>query len=81
MTNRRQSLLASTLFTTVALLALAPQAALAQTPAQEDDTEVEELVITGTRIPKNEFTASSPIQVLTAERAEASGLADTVQFL
>jgi iron complex outermembrane recepter protein len=83
MTIRRQHLLASTLFTATALLAAAPQVAFAQEPtaAQAESTEVEELVVTGSRIPKNEFNSTQPIQVLTSERAQAAGVADTVQFL
>jgi iron complex outermembrane recepter protein len=85
MTIRRQHLLASTLFTAAAIFAAAPQLAYAQEPtaaqAEEESTEVGEVVVTGTRIPKNEFNSAQPIQVLTAERAQASGVADTVQFL
>ncbi|MFN3816955.1 TonB-dependent receptor plug domain-containing protein [Brevundimonas sp.] len=44
-------------------------------------TEVQELVITGSRIPRNEFTSSSPVQILTAESAQARGLSDTAQLL
>ncbi|MDB5454290.1 MAG: TonB-dependent receptor, partial [Caulobacteraceae bacterium] len=83
MTIRRQHLLASTLFTAAALLA---GPAFAQPAASTDattdtSTEVGELVVTGTRIPKNEFNSANPIQVLTSERAQATGVADTVQFL
>ncbi|CAN5193594.1 TonB-dependent receptor [soil metagenome] len=86
MKNRRQSLLASTLLTAAAVAALSPGLAFAQqTPAPDKETvdegAVDTLVVTGTRIPKNEFTSSSPIQVLSSERAAASGVADTVQFL
>lgn len=60
----------------IALMAAAmPAAALAQ-PAQ-----VQELVVTGTRLPPNEFTSASPIQVLNADDAEARGVFDTTRFL
>ncbi len=48
---------------------------------QEEATEIEEVVVTGSRIPQNEFTSPSPVQVLTAERAEQRGFSDTAQFL
>ncbi|RYG15372.1 MAG: TonB-dependent receptor, partial [Caulobacteraceae bacterium] len=44
-------------------------------------TEVEEVVVTGSRIPSNEFTSASPVQVITAARAEQRGISDTAQFL
>jgi iron complex outermembrane recepter protein len=85
MTIRRQHLLASTLFTAAAVLAAVPQLAFAQEPtaqqAAEESTEVGEVVVTGSRIPKNEFNSANPVQVLTSERAQATGVADTVQFL
>ena len=56
----------------VAALAVAtPTVSFAQTtpPAttadDEDDTEVEALVVTGSRIKRSEFTSSAPIQVIT----------------
>lgn len=39
------------------------------------------IVVTGSRIRRNEFTSDSPIQVLQSERAELAGTADTAQFL
>lgn len=61
--------------------------ALAQEPAPQQDedqgqaAQLGEVVVTGSRIPQNEFTSSSPIQVLTTERAEQRGLSDTAQLL
>ena len=49
-----------------------------QAVAREED---ESIVVTGSRIRRNEFTSDSPIQVLMSERAELTGTADTVQFL
>jgi iron complex outermembrane receptor protein len=78
-------LLNATMLTGCMGLALAaPGVALAQDPEVStggQTTEVEEIVITGSRIPRNEFTSSDPIQVLTAERAEQRGLSDTAQLL
>jgi iron complex outermembrane recepter protein len=60
----------------IALIAAAtPAAALAQT------AQVQEVVVTGTRLPANEFTSPSPIQVLTTESAVARGVFDTGRFL
>lgn len=71
----------------VGLMAALPATAQ-QTPpsaegeqAAEQATEVGEIVVTGSRIPRNEFTSSSPVQVLTAARAEQRGLSDTAQLL
>ena len=47
----------------------------------EDASQVGDIIVTGSRIPQNEFTSPSPIQVLTAERAEQRGLSDTAQLL
>ncbi len=81
---RDTSALAGGLF--VAMLMTAP--ALAQdapAPQQDPDAQeeatVDEIVVTGSRIPTNEFTSSSPVQVLTSERAQQRGLSDTAQLL
>ena len=72
----------------VAALAVAtPTVSFAQTtpPAttadDEDDTEVEALVVTGSRIKRSEFTSSAPIQVITAESSSLEGLIDTTEIL
>ncbi|MDO9608434.1 MAG: TonB-dependent receptor [Brevundimonas sp.] len=49
--------------------------------AAQAAAEVGEIVVTGSRIPRNEFTSSDPVQVLTSERAQQRGLSDTAQFL
>lgn len=53
------------------------------TPQDEDEEAVElgDVIVTGSRIPQNEFTSPSPLQVLTTERAEQRGLSDTAQLL
>jgi iron complex outermembrane receptor protein len=86
MTIRRQHLLASTLFTAAALFAAPAFAQPASTtsvdtPAEDASTEVGAVIVTGTRIPKNEFNSAQPVQVLTSERAQAAGVSDTAQFL
>lgn len=52
-----------------------------QDPDEDDATTVEEIVVTGSRIPTNEFTSASPVQILSAERGRQRGLSDTVQLL
>ncbi len=72
--------------TLAAVLLLVPGLAVAQAqspqdPEEDEATEVEELVVTGSRIPQNEFTSPSPIQVLTTDRAQQRGISDTAQLL
>jgi len=70
-----------------ALAVATPTVSFAQTtpPAttadDEDDTEVEALVVTGSRIKRSEFTSPAPIQVITAESSTLEGLVDTTEIL
>jgi len=80
-------------FATVALAADAEkvkvtesvQVAQAETPpaapATEEDKKVERVVVTGSRLKKNEFTSSAPIQVITREETTLEGLNDTGDIL
>ncbi|MBX9708685.1 MAG: TonB-dependent receptor plug domain-containing protein [Caulobacteraceae bacterium] len=52
-----------------------------QADSQETGDQVEDIVVTGSRIPVTEFNSASPVQVLTADRAEQRGLSDTAQLL
>ncbi len=88
MTLLRNRLLASTMIAGVTLLA--PGLALAQsapasgsstTASDKKSTEVEEVVVTGSRIKRNEYTSSAPIQVITSEESTLEGLANTSQML
>ncbi len=86
MTFDRKTLLATTMIAGVALLA--PSYALAQSaPASgasasdKKSTEVEEVVVTGSRIKRNEFTSAAPIQVITSEESTLEGLSSTTQML
>lgn len=47
----------------------------------EAEGDVSALIVTGSRIKRNEFTSSSPIQVITAEQASLEGLVDTAEIL
>lgn len=58
-------------------LPLGMQQASAQEGSQAQDT----IVVTGSRIRRDEFTSSSPIQVITAESATMEGLIDTGDIL
>jgi iron complex outermembrane receptor protein len=48
---------------------------------QPGDKEVERVVVTGSRLKKNEFTSSAPIQIITREDATLEGLTDTADIL
>ena len=85
----KKFLLATTFIAGFAVMA--PSLAMAQTAQQpaaqeeeqedEDATEVGAVVITGSRIRRNEFTSSAPIQVITGEQATLEGLVDTSELL
>lgn len=47
----------------------------------EDDDNGDEIVVTGSRIHRTEFTSASPIQVITAEQNTLEGMVDTSQIL
>ncbi|MEJ2816957.1 MULTISPECIES: TonB-dependent receptor [unclassified Caulobacter] len=67
----------------VIALSAAPTA-FAQTSSSStasSDSEVEALVVTGSRIKRNEYTSASPIQVITSEQSTLQGLADTGDIL
>lgn len=55
----------------------------AQTTAQEEEAvdAVQEVVVTGSRIRRNEFTAASPVQIITAERSTLVGQTDTTKII
>lgn len=73
MTIRRQQLLATTLFS-VATLLIAPSVAAAQDASgQNESTEVEELVITGSRIPRPNLEQPTPVSSINAAAIENSG--------
>ena len=81
---RQSSAIASGLFAALVIAgpAFAQDASPApQDPEDEDATTVEEVVVTGSRIPTNEFTSASPVQILTTDRARQRGLSDTTQLL
>ncbi|MGE5567300.1 MAG: TonB-dependent receptor plug domain-containing protein, partial [Parcubacteria group bacterium] len=76
MPTRKTTLLAASGLAGAAALLAVPAAALAQQASQ-----VQELVVTGSRLPPNEFTSASPVQVLNADDADVRGILDTGRFL
>lgn len=51
--------------------------------ADEDEEEatIEEIVVTGSRIRRNEFSSVSPVQIIQGERSRELGLVDTASML
>jgi iron complex outermembrane receptor protein len=90
MSIRRKHLLASTVIAGLAIGAVAPAVAFAQAAAplatadeqpKADDTEVEALVVTGSRIKRSEFNSPDPIQVISAETGRMQGIGNTAALL
>jgi len=86
----RKYLLNSTVLAGMAVAAAigAPAAALAQEAASTaaatqpgDSSEVEALVVTGSRIKRNEFTSPDPIQVISADKGQLAGISSTAGLL
>lgn len=88
-----KKLLLSTSLVGGAFLVFAPQA-YAQTPADDIDTEIIEIteadedeeeadavVVTGSRLKKDTFNSTAPIQVITSENAAEEGLFTAVNIL
>ena len=79
----KKFLLATTVIAGLAMAA--PSLAVAQSqPASQDDDdtdEVETVVVTGSRIRRDDFTSSAPVVVITAEQAALEGLVDTAELL
>ena len=57
----------------------APQAAAASEPPQ--DKELIEVVVTGSRVRRDEFTSASPVQIITRDQSVLAGLASTTEIL
>jgi iron complex outermembrane recepter protein len=77
LTSVRERLLASTMIGSALALALAAGPAFAQAA----DAEVEELVVTGSRIPQPNLTSVSPVQVVGAQEVTLGGRPNTVDVL
>jgi len=86
MKSSRKTLLATTVIAGLAVMA--PSLAMAQSQSQtqqsqreEEATQVDEVVVTGSRIRRNEYTSTQPVQIITSEQAALEGLADTTEIL
>ena len=84
----RKLLLATTMIAGFTAFAAAPARAQVDeteapvtTTATAEDSEVDALVITGSRIRRNEFTSPSPVQIITAEVSTLEGLVDPAEIL
>jgi iron complex outermembrane recepter protein len=53
----------------------------AEEEAAEEAATTERIIVTGSRIRKDEFTSSSPVQVITSEQSTLEGLVDTSEIL
>lgn len=81
---RKNSLLLSTaLFTCMSLLCLPSVASSQEASATSaaEANEVQELVVTGSRIRVQDYVASNPVQTVTGETIELSGQTNVTQFL
>ncbi|NVJ99379.1 MAG: TonB-dependent receptor [Alphaproteobacteria bacterium] len=71
-------------FVIAAMMGTIAPSAMAQDSASDDEEfeeEVEEVVITGSRIRRSEFTSASPIQVLSGDKSRELGLFDAGDIL
>lgn len=62
------------------LAALSPQA-VAQTDQTDNGAEEDEIVVVGSRIRRDQFTSTSPVQVLTHDESVRAGLISTTEVL
>ncbi|MBN9466368.1 TonB-dependent receptor [Brevundimonas sp.] len=85
----KQTLLTTTFI--AGLAAFAPSLAAAQSKpapqnttsqaAHDESTEVETVVVTGSRIRRTEYSSTQPVQIITSEEATLEGLVDTTEIL
>lgn len=86
MRTRKDYLLGTTMAAGAAALSMAmlvPGAALAQSATNTDQeaTQVDEIVVVGSRIRRDNYNAPSPTQVVTREEATLQGFASTTEAL
>lgn len=65
----------------VGMMAFAPTAVMAQDQDEEEATEVDELVVVGSRIRRDTYNSPSPVQVVTREETVLAGYNSTTQVL
>lgn len=54
---------------------------ISEAPSSEGEARQEKITVTGSLLGRNEYTSSSPIQVITADTATLQGLVDTAAIL
>ncbi|RZJ04150.1 MAG: TonB-dependent receptor [Brevundimonas sp.] len=59
----------------------APQQPAQQPTAQDESTDLDEVIVTGSRIRRSEFTSTQPVQIITSEEATLEGMVDTSEIL
>ena len=77
----RERLMASSMMCGAAFLALSATQAAAQTPAPAAGAQVEELVVTGSRIPQPNLNSISPIQTVGSREVQLGGRPATIDIL
>ncbi len=78
----RQRLLATTIFSGALMAMTAPAFAQDAAPAQDDEaTEVEEVVVTGSRIRRNPTNAPTPLIQVSREELTSTGLSTVIDYL
>ena len=56
-------------------------ALMPEVPTAEEETRIEEIVVTGSRIQRNEFSSISPVQLIQGERSRELGMIDTAGII
>lgn len=77
----RSGLVAATAVSFGALFGATATAQDNVTPDADDDDAIDEIVTTGSRIPRSEFTSASPVQIIDMENSTLSGLVDVTDVL
>lgn len=81
--NRPQSLAVGVLSAVAAVLAAAPLAAQTPPPPPppQEESGLAEVVVTGSRIKRDEFTSAAPVQVVTKQRTTLEGVTDQAEVI
>ena len=82
--NRPQSYAIGVLGAVTAILAAAPLAAQTPPPPPpqvQDESELAEVTVTGSRIKRTEFTSAAPVQIITRERTVLEGVTDAAEVI
>ena len=74
MRNQKTRLLATTMIGGLAALAFAAPAAAQTAPAQQEETQLGEIVVTGSRIPQTNLVTTSPVTQVTGEDIDVAGV-------